>query len=90
MLQEKNTGLHFNYNIKRIGPNVFLQKDSFSCQGELTPSTVLILNKDENILRIRRKHGGIPYTAHGAQITPLPYFLFVLFFVFILILGLVR
>ena len=32
--------------------------------------------------------GGIPYTAHGAQITPPP--LFLLFFVFMLILGQVR
>ncbi len=34
--------------------------------------------------------GGIPYTDHGAQITPPPYFLFCLFFVFMLILGQVR
>ena len=31
--------------------------------------------------------GGIPYTAHGAQITPTPFLIFVYFFVFILILG---
>ncbi len=36
--------------------------------------------------RFIKQTGGIPYTAHGAQITPL-IFDFYLFFVFMLILG---
>ena len=39
----------------------------------------------------RRFAGGIPYTAHGAQLIPPPlYFDFCLFFLFMLILGWVR
>ena len=39
-------------------------------------------------LKNKSNYGGIPYTAHGAEIPPPPLILdFCLFFVFILILG---
>ena len=37
-----------------------------------------------------KDNGRIPYTAHRAQITPSPLFLFWIFLVFVLILGKVR
>ncbi len=42
-------------------------------------------NTNNQTLKVMKHLGGIPYTAHGAQIIPPPYFY--LFFVVMLILG---
>ena len=51
----------------------------------------ILFSKDNNIhereaQQLIKNIGEIPYTAHGAQITPPP-FLFLFIFVFMLILG---
>ena len=54
------------------------------------PKKISVIEMLQNALALK-KNGGIPYTAHGAQITEPPLILdFCIFFVFMLILGSVR